>query len=470
MFWGNKRPGSLALRLSVWYAASAFFLLAAGTGFLYWELVQSFNAEDNQYLIEKANSLRKLLNDGDFRTLNWEVEGESSARPGVKVLSRVFTDDGHVLLETSGMSEQLPASIFPAGTGIEDRTIHNRPLPKHVFSVLSMQIPDYRLQVGLEITFEKNLLAAYREGLWTVLSIGLLLSAFAGYRIARQGIRPVEEIAATVRRIRSSTLNQRVETAGLPSELSLLASTFNETLDSLEDAFARLSRFSSDIAHELRTPINNVRGEVEVALGKTRSPEEYREVLESSLEECLRLSRMIDSLLFLARAEHPETQIRREIVDVGSELAAIREFYEAAATDAGVSLHLAACPDLTASLDRTLFQRAVGNLIENSMAHTSSGGHIRLEAARSNGTLLVSVADDGCGIPAEHLPRVFDRFHRVDAARSQNNGGSGLGLAIVKSVVTLHSGTARIESKPGERTCVTLCFPACQHDEIVISA
>ncbi|MGH9646710.1 MAG: heavy metal sensor histidine kinase, partial [Bryobacteraceae bacterium] len=458
--WKSSRPRSLALQLSVWYAASAFLLLAAGTGFLYWELVQSSNTEDDQYLSENVNTLRKLLNERDFRTLKWEVEGESSVRPAVEVLSRVFSGDGRILVESTGMSGQLPPETFPRSGRIEYRTVRNRPSHKRIFRVLSVQLPDYRLQVGVEVTFEKNMLAEYRERLWAVLGVGLLFSAIAGYLIARRGIRPVEEIAATVRRIRSSTLNQRLETTGLASELSVLASTFNETLDGLEDAFARLARFSSDIAHELRTPINNMRGEVEVALGKTRSPEEYREVLESSLEECLRLSRMIDSLLFLARAEHPETQIHRESIDIAGELSAVREFYEAAASEAGVSLDLAISPALRAALDRSLFQRAVGNLIENSLAHSNSGGQIRLKAIRRDGTLLVSVADTGSGIPAEHLPRVFDRFHRVDTARSSNVGGTGLVLAIVKSIAALHGGDARIESTPGQGTCVTLCFPA----------
>src|SRR5579863_5407566 len=453
MFWKNK-PRSLALRLSVWYAACAFLLLAGGTGFLYWELVQSANAEDDQYLWEKANTLGRLLNQRDFRTLKWEVEGESSTRPAVEVLSRVFTNDGHILVESSGMSQQLPPQIFPNIGRSEYRAISHR-----IFRVLSVQAIDYRLQVGLEVTFERNMFASYRERLWAVLAVGLLFSAIAGYAIARKGIQPVKEIAATVRRIRSSTLNQRVETGNLPSELTLLASTFNDTLDSLEDAFARLARFSSDIAHELRTPLNNMRGEVEVALGKARSPAEYREVLESSLEECLRLTRMIDSLLFLARAEHPETHIRRELIDVGNELSAVREFYEPAASEAGVILDFSAPPGLTVPLDRTLFQRAVGNLIENSLAHTKSGGQIHLEAARNNGGASVSVVDSGCGIPSAHLPRVFDRFHRVDAARSQNGGGAGLGLAIVKSIANLHGGEARIESTPGKGTCVSLYFP-----------
>jgi len=454
MFWRSKarrhasRPGSLALRLSAWYAGSAFLLLLAGTGFLYWELVQSSNAEDDQSLSEKANTLSELLRQHDFRTLNWEVQG-------VEVLSRVFASDGRMVVETAGMSEQLPSQIFPPNNRIEYRKSGKR-----IFRVLSRQIPDYRLQIALEVTFERNMLAEYREGLWTVLGIGLMISAMIGYAIARKGIRPVQEIAATVRRIRSSTLNERVGTAGLPSELSLLASTFNEMLDHLEDAFARLARFSSDIAHELRTPINNVRGEVEVALSRTRTPDEYREVLGSALEECLRLSRMIDSLLFLARAEHPETEIRREPLDVGRELSTVREFYGAAAAEAGVSLHLAVADGITAALDRTLFQRAVGNLIENSLAHTGSGGHIHMGAVRDNGMVRISIADDGCGIPAEHLSRVFDRFHRVDAARSKNGGGSGLGLAIVKSVATLHGGDAQIESSLGKGTRVTLSVPA----------
>jgi two-component system heavy metal sensor histidine kinase CusS len=455
MFSKNRRPASLALRLSAWYAGSAFLLLLSGTGFLYWELVQSSNGEDDQYLSEKANTLSELLHRRDFRTLKWEVEGESTAGPSAEVLSRVFASNGSMVVETGGMSEQLPAAIFPKNGRIEYRTYGNR-----IFRVLSRQTGDYHLQVALEVTLEKDLLAGYRARLWVVLGMGLLLSVVAGYLIARHGVRPVEEIAATVRRIRSSTLNERVATGGLPAELSSLASTFNETLDRIEDAFARLGRFSSDIAHELRTPINNMRGEVEVALSKARSPEEYREVLGSALEECLRLSRTIDSLLFLARAEHPETQVRRESVDIGNELLAVREFYEAAASDAGIHLDLTAASGLTVPLDRTLFQRAVGNLIENSLSYTSVGGHIRLEAARHNGTLLVSVADDGCGIAAEHLLRVFDRFHRVDAARSGNSGGAGLGLAIVKSIAILHGGDARIESAPGQGTRVTLRFPA----------
>jgi two-component system heavy metal sensor histidine kinase CusS len=451
----NRAPASIALRLSTWYAGSAFLLLLIGTGFLYWKLVQGFDSEDDQSVSEKINTLSKLVTSHDQATLRWEVEGESATRPSAEVLSRVLGPDGRVIVETTGMSALLPAQAFP-----EENLLRYCTHGRRIFRVLARRLPEgYRIQVGLEVTFEKSLLASYRLGLWVVLGVGLSLSVLAGIGIARRGIRPLNEIAGTLQRIGSSTLSERVETAGLPSELWSLASAFNETLDRLQDAFSRLARFSSDIAHELRTPINNMRGEVEVALSRGRSPGEYREVLESSLEECLRLSRIIDILLFIARAEHPGAQIHREHFDVGSELAALRDFYEPAAGEAGIRLELEASPDLCTSVDRTLFQRALGNLIENSLAHTGPGGHIRLEAHSTDGKLQVTVTDDGCGIPAEHLPNVFDRFHRVDAARSQNKGGVGLGLAIVKSVAALHGGDAEIASTLGQGTRVTLHFP-----------
>src|SRR5579863_7953257 len=164
MFWKRSRPGSLALRLSVWYACSAFLLLLAGTGFLYWELVQSANQEDDQYLSEKIKTIGMLLRENDFRTLNWEVEGESSVRPAVEVLSRVFGNDGRAIAETNGMSRTLPPAMFPPAGQPEYRTVGKR-----IFRVRSERTGNYGLQVAVEVTFERNVFAEYRERLWAVL-------------------------------------------------------------------------------------------------------------------------------------------------------------------------------------------------------------------------------------------------------------------------------------------------------------
>jgi two-component system heavy metal sensor histidine kinase CusS len=245
----------------------------------------------------------------------------------------------------------------------------------------------------------------------------------------------------------------------LPAELSVLAGTFNEMLDRLQESFDRLARFSADIAHELRNPVNNLRGEAEVALGKPRSPEEYREVLGSCLEECGRLSHMIDNLLFLARAEHPQTQIAKESLNVAQELRTVRDFYEAAAAEGGVSLAVSVDGQLITNLDRTLFQRALANLVANALAHTPSGGTVLLSACRCDGTVRVDVTDTGAGIAQEHVAHVFDRFYRADPARSNVAGRVGLGLAIVKTIASLHGGSAEITSQVGRGTTVSLIFP-----------
>jgi two-component system heavy metal sensor histidine kinase CusS len=211
----------------------------------------------------------------------------------------------------------------------------------------------------------------------------------------------------------------------------------------------------------LRTPVNNIRGEAEVALARARSIDEYREVLESCLEESVRLSDLIANLLFLARAESPLTHLNRERVDVGELLKGVREYYEASAAEAGISLTVACNGGpLTAELDRTLLQRAVGNLVSNAVAHTPAGGSVILAASADGSAIRIEVGDTGTGIPPEALPKVFDRFFRVDTTRSQASGGTGLGLAIVQGIVTLHGGKVEIASKPGEGTRVTLRLPA----------
>src|SRR5208283_2206391 len=238
-----------------------------------------------------------------------------------------------------------------------------------------------------------------------------------------------------------------------------------QMLDRLEESFERISRFSADIAHDLRTPVNNIRGEAEVALARARSADEYRDVIESCLEEAVRLSDLIGDLLFLARAESPVTHLRRERVDVGELVGGVREYYEASAADSGVSLTTTVADEpVIAELDRTLLQRAVGNLVSNALAHTPPGGAVVLgtSADFSNtdfSTIRIEVSDTGVGIPAEALPRVFDRFFRVDSSRSQGSGGTGLGLAIVQSIALLHGGNVEISSQPGQGTRVTLHVP-----------
>lgn len=458
---------SLATRLTVWYAGSAFLLVLAVAIFLYAVLVANLEREDNQLLDDEFQSIRALLlaNPSDLTDLRQRLQWEGLSRQHFQFMVRVQDSAGRVLIESLKMNEVLPAQVVAERIGKKESTEFDTPSGQS-FHVVMRQVPlgdaasSLTVQVAMDRTFEEELLASYRRGLAIVLALALLLCAMIGYQIARRGLRPLREMAATARRIRSTTLHERIEAAGLPTELSFLAGTFNEMLDRLKEAFDRLSRFSADIAHELRTPVNNLRGEAEVALGKNRSTDEYRDVLGSCLEECGRLSRMIDSLLFLARAEKTTVPITAERLDVGKELESVREFYDAAASEAGITLSVLSDRSVYARVDRTLLQRAVGNLVSNAIAHTPSGGEIRLTAAAQNGKAQIEVRDTGPGIPSEHLPHIFDRFYRADAARSSTSGGVGLGLAIVRSIAAMHGGSAEIESTVGHGTRVILTFPS----------
>lgn len=463
---------SLATRLTLWYASSAFLLVALATGLLYWALVRNVDREDDQFLADTVQILRGLLHErpSDLAGLRQEVEWEGAARRYARVYVRILDRQGRLVIETPGASRILdshpPVSVaFNAepGSGVDITTAAGTPFRAlAAWARLGPQgESDRLLQVALDRTAEQQLLGEYRTRVWSVLGLALLAAVAVGYVIARRGVQPIEAITETATGIRSSTLHERIQLVGLPAELSTLAETFNRMLGRLEDGFSRLSSFSADLAHELRTPVNNMRGEIEVTLGKPRTVDEYREALESALEECARLSGMIDGLMFLARAESPEAEIVRSPVDVSRELRTVCDLFEPAAAEKGVTIETEQDGrTIVALLDRTLFQRALSNLVTNALTHTGAGGYVRLTATcTDDGSFCVEIADSGIGISPEHLTRVSDRFYRVDASRSLPSGGLGLGLAIVRSIVKVHGASMDLASVEGRGTTVRLCFP-----------
>jgi two-component system heavy metal sensor histidine kinase CusS len=312
------------------------------------------------------------------------------------------------------------------------------------------------IQIALDISQDAALLATYQRKLAGALCLGLLFSTLAAFYVARRGLRPLAEMTRHMEGITVAQLHERLEPAHWPEELSAMASAFNAMLLRLADAFARVTQFSADLAHELRTPVNNLMGGTEVALSKPRSADEYRQILESNLEEYGRLSRLVESLLFLARAENTEVQLRTTRLYGVDVLEAVCRYHDALAEEKGIRLFCQGRGYLDA--DALLLKRALGNLLINAIQHTPKGGEIRLTMqSADDGSAQIKVQDTGCGIPPEHLPKIFDRFYRVDPARSEE--GTGLGLAIVKSIMELHGGSVTIPSKPGEGTTAILRFP-----------
>ncbi len=463
-----KTSWSLAFGLTAWYTAASLLLLLASTGTLYYALVSNLERDSALFLADKLNVVTTLLRErpNDWDGLKEEIQLESAARRYNQFYIRLVDPHGKTLLETPQMSLVLPADSF-ARLSKGARQI--RSAQASLYQATEVTAPvggtrdiSWKIQVAVSLAQQQQVLARYREWLWAILGASFIFCPLVGYQIAKRGIRPVRYVGETAKRIGSSTLNERIQSEGYPIELADLALTFNAMLDRLQESFERLTRFSADLAHELRTPVNNLRGEIEVALARSRTSDEYREVLVSNLEETVRLSELIGSLLFLARTESPGTHIKREAVSVGELLETVRDYYEGPADQAGVALAVSAPAGLQAMLDRSLMQRALGNLVSNALAHTPSGGRIDLSAGQSRAGLEICVSDSGCGIPAESIPRLFDRFYRVDQARSQKFGGFGLGLSIVRGIMLLHGGHVQIASELGKGTRVTLLSQAFQ--------
>jgi two-component system heavy metal sensor histidine kinase CusS len=251
-------------------------------------------------------------------------------------------------------------------------------------------------------------------------------------------------------------LKERIGSIGWPRELQPLAIAFDQMLKRLDDSFTRLSQFSADLAHELRTPIANMLGEAQVALTRDRTAADYRETIESTVAECERLSRIVDNLLFVARVDAAREPIARKWFDARAAVEKITAFYQVVADDHSVTIMCSGNGQIYADPD--LFERAVGNLLDNALRFTAEHGSIRVAVLKHNSDFEVRVSDNGCGIGAEHLPRVFDRFYRAESSRSSE--GAGLGLALVKSIVDLHGGSAVIESNVGRGTTVKMIFPS----------
>lgn len=298
-----------------------------------------------------------------------------------------------------------------------------------------------------------RLLDRYRDKLNLAGAAGVILAVLLSYLLIRAAMRPLRDIAASAAGVTVNRLNTRITVARVPSELEALVNALNAMLERVDRGFQHLSRFTADLAHDMRTPLANMRGAAEVALARPRSTEEYESLLASNLEECDRLARMIENVLFLARAEHPQFVKHMREFDAGQELTRIAEYFEGIADDAHVSVRVTGTALLTADLE--LFRRAVSNLLANAIRYTPPGGEIVLEVHASADTVRVAVSNQGQPIAPEHLERIFDRFYRIDPSRSAlpstgssqaSTGSTGLGLAIVRTIMELHGGTVHAES------------------------
>jgi len=468
---GEKRSHgwSIAARLTLHYTVSAMVILTVIAGVLYWDVADNLKNRKESYISDEIGMLQNMLREPDSEAkLKSELSLEHQVRRRFRHYVRVLDEGGNTLLQNPGMDLIIPAGAFPAPTSdYRDqkaqviKSVENG--RSYILRAVRAEIRGFNgkasvLQIAMDVTSLETYLNQFRSKLAGLLLLGAAVSAVAGGVVARRGLLPLSRMTKTVQKITVHRLNERIAPEHWPSDLTAFALAFDSMLDRLEDSFAGLSHYTGNLAHELRTPINNLMVEADVALSRTRTPEEYQRVLGSNMEEYARLSRMIDSLLFLARADHAQSGFSPATIEAAGEISEVLEFYSAVAQDCGVRVTCRGTALMQG--DPVLFRRAVSNLVSNALKYTPQGGEVVISAREEeNGSVAVEVNDNGYGIDAEDLPKIYDRFFRVASMRQIDPQGSGLGLSIVKAIMDLHGGRVDITSRLGKGTSALLTFP-----------
>ncbi len=457
-----KAPLSLTARVSILFAAAAAgVLLIAGALFEH-AAENHFLDDDREELYGKTELIRSLLakatTPAAVAELPTRIADTMFGHPGIAIA--VARSDRTVLFST-GPRAVVEHLLSAAELGRAQPVTWSD--PPRVYRIVASRLPlgiphspPVNVGVALDITSDRAFMSEFREFLWFGMAFSMVVMAVLGWAAVHRGLLPLRKLSAMVAAVSAERLDKPLPEAGAPPELRGLVLAFNRMLARLEDSFRRLSEFSSDLAHELRTPIQNLLLQTQVTLSRERDAADYRANLQSNLEELERLSKMASDMLFLARADNKLLAPKREPVELHKEVEQLLAFYEALASDRGVGL--AQSGAATISGDRLMIQRALSNLLSNAIRFTPAGREIAVALAEDVESATVSVTNPGPEIPAEHLSRIFERLYRVDPSRREGEADhAGLGLAIARSIVEMHGGSIRAESSAGEtRFSVTL--------------
>ena len=452
---------SLTLRLTLLFCAASTIVLALIGAEFYVSLGRHFLHEDALELKGKTELVRNLvrrMQPGDgVAALAASLDDALIGHDNVALT--LATEDGRTIYAHAGTAfgpfaaldrrRHTPRSL--EGLPVESVTVSGRQ-----YSITRFAVPPgaagtnavLRGTLALNVDHHRMFMDRVRDSMLILVAAGAIAAALLGWLMSRIGLAPVRSFSALTTRINADRLDARIAVQDLPGELVPLGESFNAMLARLEDSFRRLKDFSSDLAHELRTPISALMTQSQVALSRSRTTDEYREVLYSAVEEYERLARMITDMLFLAKADNGMLVPVREAVDLRAEIAALYDFYDALVESKRIELRVSG--EGVVDGDRIMIRRALGNLLSNAIRHAPPGSAVGARIEREAGGIVLSLSNAGAPIPSEHLERLFDRFYRVDPSRERSSAeGAGLGLAITKTIVTALGGDIRVTSDSG---------------------
>lgn len=453
MSWKTVRTNALALRLSALFTGVALLVFLLIGWALYKQVDRSLDLLPSAELEARYSVLESSLT----RFGNLEHWGkmvrklDQLSEEDRRIRFWAISSDSHYEYGNPDASIRRIAEGKP---GMRDVRLADSPFPyKVMLSELPAleQRPPLRFLIGIDTETFWNTQHTLLIALVSLAVVGVLLASVLGYWVARIGLRPIRELSAEAQQLAPPRLSGRLRVSSLPPELEQFAQAFNAALERVDQAYSRLEAFNADVAHELRSPLTNLIGQTQVALTRGRSAEHYFEVLQSNLEELERLRSIINDMLFLASADQGSKATALISTSLAEEVATTLDYLDYILEDAQVRVEVSG--DAQARIEKAHLRRALINLLNNAVQHTEPGQVIRVTIHHEEGQVRIAVSNPGPAIADEHLPRLFERFYRVDAARSNSGSNNhGLGLAIVKAIAVMHGGSVFARSQAGDNT------------------
>jgi len=455
---------SFRLQLTAWYLFLFTVVFVAFSLFLYGLVSRGLYRRLDDNLSSQARTAAGLLRDELDES---HGDAVSAAREVISDLNLgnilvAFFEDGRLLASSTPIESREALDLARRGTSSESdilatiARVGKMKTSRLVAHPISIDGRHFVMLVGESLRATKEDLELLRGLLYVALPLALLIAGAGGFFLATHSLAPLRWMADQAKTITDKNLNRRLDAGAAPAELRVLADSFNELLSRLDQSFETMRRFVADASHELRTPLSVIRGEADVALGHDRTAGEYQETLVIIQDEARRLTRLIDDLLNLARADAGRVNLRIEEFYLNEMLGDCCRAFQAAAGAKRIELQCVCPGDVSFRGDPELLRRLALNLIENAVRHTPAGGKIVVELKTAANQLLIQVADTGIGISPEAAPHIFERFYRGDQARSRQDGGFGLGLSIVKWIAESHRGEVDFTSEPGLGTTFTV--------------
>ncbi len=462
---------SIRTRLTAWYVVLLGTILILFSFFLNYFLSQRLYEGIDNSLKVSATVVAKTSS----------MKFEQTPLPGLETFFEQFLRQGNPnkfyrIYDGSGnvgsRSPNIDASKFPLTQkayldALKGKTTYETFYIEGKHPIRMITMPVLRndklinlVQVGTSLEAVQETLKNLRIFLFTTVPLVLVLATLVGGFMARRALKPVSRIIQTAQAIGHGTdLSKRIPVPKVQDEIGQLAKTFNDMMDRLENSFLQVRQFSSDASHELRTPLTVLKGQNELILAKDRNSKEYQEVISSNLEEINYLSKVLEDLFMLSKSDENQIQLDLKPVDLKMVIEEVCRNAEVLADEKNIRLQIAFLESVQILGDPVRIRQMIWNIVHNGIKYTPSGGEVKVSLADRNNTAFITIQDTGIGISERDLPLIFNRFFRVDKARSRKEGGSGLGLSISKYIVEAHKGSIQVESHLGEGTRFKISLP-----------